>query len=88
MYRWKYPKKNLRNPSNTIPIPVQSDQRKKESRDLDQIGERELTSPVQPGLRSAWVSRWVAYGGGLPGSRTVVAVGSLVSRWWHGLKPI
>ena len=76
------------------PIPVQSDQREKESRDSDQIGERELSlgrallgsraAWVSHGLGcarcEAWVSRWVVHGGGLPGSRTVVVVGSLVSQ--------
>ena len=72
MYRWKYPKTNLRNPKNINPNPKDSDQRerKRSEREKDS-GQRERKTQAAA-TQARKPQAWFAHGLGLPRSRTVV----------------
>ena len=53
MYRWKYPKKNLRNPKNINPNPKDSDQRERKTL----IRGRERLKPQRPRQTQAAVTQ-------------------------------
>ena len=84
MYRWKYPKKNLRNPKNINPNPKDSNQRERKrsegEKDSDQRERKTQAAATQAREPQAWVARGLRLAqlkatrraSPRPGSRTVV----------------